>query len=231
MTGLLRLMSQTYGFGGSSGQKTVTIEVPTLPVQVTPPIIYGDTTDTSILTVGRQATWSITPASRLWIWYRDGVDTGVRGQSYIKTALDDGHTITVREFALSAPAPSNGISVTGSGVLITLGTLGLSATSFLRGTASSGTITGATLGSTITATGLPAGLTINSALRTWSWDGSGAGATSGTLTLIETLLGATNTPHSTDIGYSITVAAGGTVGQFDFSDTAQSGLLALLEDV
>lgn len=47
-----------------------------------------------------------------------------------------------------------------------LGTLALSSTAVTRGAAFTTNITGATSGSTLTATGLPAGLTINSGART-----------------------------------------------------------------
>jgi hypothetical protein len=60
-----------------------------------------------------------------------------------------------------------------SPVLPTLGALTFSSTAFTIGTSASGTITGATIGSTITASGLPTGLTINGAARTWAWDGTG----------------------------------------------------------
>lgn len=100
------------------------------------------------------------------------------------------------------------LNISGSGST-TLGTLALSSTSYTRGSATSGSITGATTSSTLSTTGIPTGLTINSAARTWAWDGSGSGAASGTWTLTETLAGATNTPHANTISYSI-AAAGGT---------------------
>jgi hypothetical protein len=91
-----------------------------------------------------------------------------------------------------------------------LGTLALSATTFTVGTPSSGTITGATVGSAITASGLPTGLTINGVARTWAWDGTGT-AGSGSFTLTETLLGAVGSPKTTTINYVIG-AAGGSFG-------------------
>jgi hypothetical protein len=102
-----------------------------------------------------------------------------------------------------------GVVVSGGGTAPTLATLGLSATTFTNGTATSGTITGATTSSTIALTNGPAGLTINSAARTWAFDGS-ATAGSGTLTLTETLAGAIGSPKATNIGW--TVAAAGSAG-------------------
>lgn len=67
----------------------------------------------------------------------------------------------------------------------TVSALGLSSTSFTLGTASSGTITGGTIGSTLSVSGAPTGFTINSAARTWAYDGTGS-ATSGSLILSET---------------------------------------------
>jgi hypothetical protein len=85
--------------------------------------------------------------------------------------------------------------------------LALSATTFTVGTPSSGTITGATVGSTITASGLPTGLTINGVARTWAWDGTGT-AGSGSFTLTETLLGAVGSPKTTTINYTVNAGAG-----------------------
>lgn len=105
--------------------------------------------------------------------------------------------LTARVTALEAGAPP----VTPP----TLATLGLSATSFTVGTPSSGTITGATAGSTIVATGKPTGFTIDSAARTWAYDGTGS-ASSGTIVLTETLAGATGSPKATNINYSAAAA-------------------------
>lgn len=82
-----------------------------------------------------------------------------------------------------------------------LGTLSLSSTSFTTGTPASGTIIGATSGSTIAGTSLPTGFTINSAARTFAYDGTGT-AGSGTLTLTETLSGAVGSPKTTNIGWT-----------------------------
>jgi hypothetical protein len=85
----------------------------------------------------------------------------------------------------------------------TLGALTFSATTFSKATPTSGTINGATAGSVITASGLPTGLTINSAARTWAWDGTGVIST-GSFTLTETLNTVSNSPHISTINYSIT---------------------------
>lgn len=82
---------------------------------------------------------------------------------------------------------------------VTLGTLTLSGTLQI-GTAASGTIIGATAGSTIT--GNIPGITINSAARTYSGTPTGSAQTISN-GLVETLAGATNTPNSS----AITVAA------------------------
>jgi hypothetical protein len=86
-----------------------------------------------------------------------------------------------------------------------LGALTLSATAFLVGTPTNGTINGATAGSAIAPGVLPAGLTINGAARTWSWDGSGA-VTAGNITLTETLAGATGSPWPSVIAFAVTNA-------------------------
>jgi len=62
-------------------------------------------------------------------------------------------------------------------------------------TASSGTIIGATAGSTIVSN--VAGLTVNSAARTYSYTGTAAGTTANGL--VETLAGAAGSPMSTPV--------------------------------
>ena len=106
----------------------------------------------------------------------------------------------------------------------TLGVLSLSAVSFTLTVPASGVIAGATSGSVISAAGLPAGLTINAAPG-WAYDGTGA-AGSYTILLTETWAGSANSPRTTSIAVTIAaVAAGGTL---DFSQTANSGLIAAL---
>lgn len=111
--------------------------------------------------------------------------------------------------ALVAPAPSEPIitATPPPPPATILAVLTLSATAFTRGTSASGTIIGATALSTITASGLPSGFTIDGPARTWAWNGSGSGAASGNLTLTETLAGAANTPLATVIGYTIAALA------------------------
>lgn len=102
-----------------------------------------------------------------------------------------------------------------------LGALALDASSFTVGVPASGSITGARTDEVITSPDLPAGLTIDSAARTWSWSGSGS-AGSGTFSLIGTHPQATNSPH-TSSGQAYTIAAGGgggtPSGALTFSDS------------
>ncbi len=119
-----------------------------------------------------------------------------------------------------------------SGLLVGLTTIGeftappalralsLSSTDFTLTVAASGAVLGATADSTITASGLPAGLNINPAPG-WTYDGSGT-AGSFTLVLTETLSGSANSPLST----SITVSIAPYGGTLDFSQSANSGLIA-----
>lgn len=131
--------------------------------------------------------------------------------TYVPQSSDLGNDITYEEYASNAVGSSATGTSNAIGPIVsasaTLGTLGLSLTTFTVGTPSSGTITGATVGSTISASGLPTGLTINGAARTWAYDGTGS-ATTGSFTLTETLAGATNTPHTSTISYTINAAAG-----------------------
>ena len=92
-------------------------------------------------------------------------------------------------------------SVSGAGTVVgdlsaALGILSLSsgASSLAPGVKSAGTIIGATRGSTISAAGFPTGFTINSAARTWAYDGTGA-IVGPTAALTETLIGAAGSPR------------------------------------
>ncbi|MDZ7588223.1 MAG: cadherin repeat domain-containing protein [Parasphingorhabdus sp.] len=113
------------------------------------------------------------------------------------------HVVTVRatKAGLADRVDSFDISVTNIFEAPNLSALSLSASSFVTGTAASGTINGATAGSTITATGLPDGLTIDGAARTWAWSGAGAVRTA-TPTLIETLADSANSPRGSVIAYA-----------------------------
>ena len=86
-----------------------------------------------------------------------------------------------------------------------LSALTFSSVAFVADTPATGTIGGATTGTTITATGLPTGLTINGAARTFAYDGTGAAGTSN-VTLTETLPvpGAASQVRSTVVAVTIT---------------------------
>jgi hypothetical protein len=83
---------------------------------------------------------------------------------------------------------------------ITLGTLTLSA-AIVAGTASTGTIVGATRGSAIASN--VTGLTVNGPARTYSWDGTGAVGTVGN-GLVEALAGAVGSAKSSPVTVSAT---------------------------
>lgn len=85
---------------------------------------------------------------------------------------------------------------------VTLGALSFSSTSWNVGAPASGVINGASTGSTIVATGLPAGLTINGTNRTWAWDGTGS-VGSVNFSLTETHADATNSGRVSNISGSI----------------------------
>jgi hypothetical protein len=126
----------------------------------------------------------LTAISRLWAW----IGSIVRRRHFVSSVATVGY--------VPPPVPP-----------VVLGALTFSATSFTVGGATSGTIIGATALSTVTASGLPSGLTINGALRTWTWSGTGTAST-GTFTLTETLAGASNTPRASVISYTINAASG-----------------------
>ena len=124
-----------------------------------------------------------------------------------------------------------------SGLLVGLTTIGeftatpallalsLSSSNLTLGGPASGAILGATAGSVITATGLPAGFTINPDPG-WAYDGSGA-IGSYICSLTETLNGANNSPLTTSI--AVTVSEPGASGAtLDFSQSTDSDLVAAL---
>lgn len=117
-----------------------------------------------------------------------------------------GHFITLREtLAGHANSPRDtvlAVSVTNLFEAPALVPLSLSATDFVLGVPSSGTIVGTTSGSVVTAGGLPSGLGIDGAARTWTWSGVGmAGAEAVTLT--ETLPDSANSPRASIVPVTI----------------------------
>ena len=84
-----------------------------------------------------------------------------------------------------------------------LGALGLSTTSLVQGQAVTINIIGASAGSTLTASGLPAGLTLNSAARTIT--GTSAGSGTSNITITETLAGKDNSPRVNSFTLTTTV--------------------------
>lgn len=113
------------------------------------------------------------------------------------------HSVTVRE-SLAGVTNDTALTVSVTNVYekANLTSLSLSSTTLTVGVSASGTISGATAGSTISASGLPTGMTINSAARTWAYDGTGTASTP-TITLTETLGDSANSPRNTDIGLII----------------------------
>jgi hypothetical protein len=132
-----------------------------------------------------------------------GITINSGARTYSGTPTGSAATISngLVEMLAGASNTPNSSPITVAAAAVTLGTLTLSG-SLQIGTAASGTIIGATAGSTIT--GNIPGITVNSGARTYSGTPTGsAGAISNAL--VETLAGATNTPHNN----SITVAAAG----------------------
>lgn len=87
-----------------------------------------------------------------------------------------------------------------------LGALSFANAGSLRnGTTATGAIAGATAGSAITASGLPAGFTINGPARTWAFDGTTPAGTTN-VTLTETLGDSSNSPRQTVVSVVVTAA-------------------------
>lgn len=149
--------------------------------------IIGATALSTISLSGGPAGFTIDSPSRTW--------------SYDGTGSASSGSLTLTETLLGATGSPRSSSIAWS-LSPVLGTLALSATSFATGAATSGTITGATASSAIVLANGPAGLTINSAARTWAFDGS-ATVGSGTLTLTETLAGALGSPKVSSISWTV----------------------------
>ena len=103
-----------------------------------------------------------------------------------------------------------------------LAALSLSAAEFTLTVPASGSVIGATAGSALSATSLPAGLIIG-ATGGWIYDGSGV-VGSYVIVLIETLVGSVNSPRTTSI--AVTMVAPDAA--LDFSQSANSGLIAAM---
>lgn len=136
-------------------------------------------------------------------------DTILTGSVTLDREAAASHAITLREtlagYANSPRDTSLTIDVLNQFEAPDLGALSLSRTEFVTGAADGGAILGATEGSSVTASGLPAGLTIDGAARTWNWDGLGTVAT-GSLSLTETHADAANSPLESTIGWSVVEA-------------------------
>lgn len=135
--------------------------------------------------------------------------TGVTATDYEAATS---HNITLREtLAGAANTPRDtvlAISVTNVNEQPNLVALAFSTSSFTLGVVASGAIVGATAGSAIAATGLPAGLTVDGTARTWAYSGGGAAGASD-VTLTETLGDSANSPKSTVRTVAIAAAVPG----------------------
>ena len=124
------------------------------------------------------------------------------------------HSITVREtLADSANSPRDSVfTINVTNVLdgATLGPLTLSSSTLTLGSPASGAVLGATVGSSITAAGLPTGLTVDGAARTWSYSGTGSAGVANII-LTETLFDSPNSPRATSIG--VTIGASGRIAE------------------
>jgi hypothetical protein len=187
-------------------RKTITMVPPLTPkgnppVNTSIPVITGSLLLGQILTT-TLGSWTNNPVQYYIQWQRDSQDIpGAVFSSYTVQNADLGHSIqsVITAWNVDGPGYAKSIAISGSGGG-GLGFLSFSTSTFTTGSPSSGTILGATLGSTITATGLPSGLTINGPARTYAWDGTGS-VSSGSFTLTETL--APYAPVNNNISYVI----------------------------
>lgn len=129
-------------------------------------------------------------------------------------------TITVTDSAGNTfTTPFFNITIAASST--TLGTLSLSPTTATAGSAYSGTISGCTAGSTVTATSSDGTtLTVTGSGTTRTVAGTFAGAGGPTITMTETLSGATNSPNNSTA--TVTVSAAGGSSAVSIGSTASS---------
>jgi hypothetical protein len=192
----------------------------------------------------------VTPGSNLSLFDSAGNQLAVIGNNIVRGSVPvnfEGQNpipFTVRETNSDATnSPHDTVlscNVTNVFEQPALGTLLFSASSFVVGVPASGSILGATAGSTIAATGLPSGLAINGTARTWNWNGSGS-ASSGSFTLTETLSDSPNSPHASTVSYTISATSSATITQtssagsapftFDYSDPIHGAGITLYWEV
>lgn len=167
----------------------------TAPANTALPAISG-TPQVGQTLASSTGSWSGSPTSYAYAWSAGGtqVQAGT-SNSYTAQAADVGKTITVSVTASNTAGSASATSAATSAVTNAVQALNTIYTSGLltNGLASSGIINGASPGSTITSN--LSGLTVNSAARTYSWDGTGAaGSTANALTETPTSGTAKNSP-------------------------------------
>jgi hypothetical protein len=134
------------------------------------------------------------------------IAVAVAGDSAVEP--DEGFTVTAAASLPLVPATSVGAIVNDDAASTTLSPLALSSTSFSTGGVTSVGITGQSAGSTVTASSSD-GTVLTLSDTTLS--GSFAGAGSPTITLVETLAGAVNSPCTTTVGVTVAAAGAGPI--------------------
>lgn len=195
---------------------------PLAPAATVAPAITPTTGDVGTVFTLSNGTWTNAPTfTRQW-YNASGAIPGATGTTYTAVAGDRAGSIyavvTGTSGAFTGTAASN--SVTIPAAVVTLGTLTFSG-ALVNGTPSSGTINGATAGSTITSP-YAAALGLNSAARTYSFDGTLA-AGSDPNGLVETLAGATNSPKGSAATVQPASATVNSINGFGSSSVAGTG--------
>jgi hypothetical protein len=178
---------------------------------------FTDVTGATVSTVYTSNTITVTGINAAAAISITGGTYSVNGGSYTSASgtVNNGDIVTVRvtssasnSTAVNATLTIGGVSdvysVTTQAASVTLAALTLSPTSATAGSAYSGTISGKTSGSTITATSSD-GTTLTVSGTTVSGTFSAAGTP--TITLTETLAGATNSPRSSTISFTVNAAS------------------------
>ena len=208
----------------------LTTAAPVLSSGVT---VSGSLTVGSTLTAG-QGSYTNSPSGYSYVWTSAGAQVGT-GSTYVIQSSDAGNAIAVRELASNAGGIATSSATAGTvPAAPTLSALTLSPTTSAAGSAWTSTISGATAGSTIAASSSDGTtLSVSGTGTTRTVTGTFSTAGSPTVTLTETLSGATNTPKSSTATVTVSAAqalaisgtpAGGTVGSvYSYTPTVSGG--------
>ena len=219
-------VSFPWSLTGESSAAIVTVAPPPAPVNTAAPVISG-TAQVGQTLAASPGSWANSPTSYAYAFAVGGVQVqSGSSNAYAPQAADVGKAITVTVTATNAGGSISAASAATSSVTaapMALQALALTPATATAGSTWSATISGKTAGSSIAAMSND-GSTLTVSGSTVS--GTFGAAGSPTVTLAETLAGATNSPKSTAVQVTVSAASSGapSSGALDFSDPTNSGL-------